>query len=101
MKINLKANIIIICLKLDEKFIKSRRHRDRFLTSHSVWLDEPMNDCNTTILFFRAAEKSSEITGVNKELIERFYIILKTLGSDYCYCTIFILKGIPLIHYPR
>lgn len=63
--------------------------QQRFRKDMGLLVDMPTqqggntNDGNTSRRFFRAAEKSSEITGVNKELIERFHIILETLGSGY------------------
>lgn len=41
------------------------------------------NDGNTARRFFRNAEKSAEITGIDKELVQRFHIILECLASGY------------------
>lgn len=41
------------------------------------------NDGNTARRFFKNCEKSSEITGVNLNLIKRFGTILKSMASGY------------------
>lgn len=41
------------------------------------------NDGNTVRAFFRNAEKSAEITGVNLELINRFRVILESLNCGF------------------
>lgn len=41
------------------------------------------NDGNTARTFFRNAKKSSEITGVNVELIERFHVLLETINCGF------------------
>lgn len=41
------------------------------------------NDGNTARVFFRNAEKSANITGININLIQRFHVILECLGSGY------------------
>ncbi|KAF2897853.1 hypothetical protein ILUMI_08324 [Ignelater luminosus] len=41
------------------------------------------NDGNTARKFFRNAEKSAEITGVNVKLIKRFYIILESINCGF------------------
>lgn len=41
------------------------------------------NDGNTARRFFRNAEKSAEITGIDKDLIHRFQVILECLASGY------------------
>lgn len=41
------------------------------------------NDGNTARRFFKNAEKSAEITGINLDLIQRFGVILSALSSGY------------------
>lgn len=41
------------------------------------------NDGNTARRFFEDCDKSSEITGVDKQLIYRFSVVLQTLSSGY------------------
>jgi len=41
------------------------------------------NDGNTARRFFKNADKSAEITGVNLDLIQRFGVILSVLSSGY------------------
>lgn len=44
---------------------------------------ENTNDGNTARRFFRNATQTADITGVNLELINRFHVILETLGSGF------------------
>ena len=41
------------------------------------------NDGNTALVFFNNEEKAAQITGINVELIKRFYILLETLSSGH------------------
>lgn len=41
------------------------------------------NNGNTARRFFKNAEKSAEITGINLDLIQRFGVILSVLSSGY------------------
>lgn len=41
------------------------------------------NDGNTARRFFRNSKQSSDITGINEELIRRFCVILETIASGY------------------
>ena len=41
------------------------------------------NDGNSARRFFRNAEKTAEITGVNLELIRRFHVILETISCGF------------------
>lgn len=68
---------------------KKKYIQDRFRKDLGILVDMPKqqtgntNDGNTARKFFRNPEKSSEITGVNLELIKRFHIILECLNSGY------------------
>lgn len=45
------------------------------------------NDGNTARIFFRNAEKTAKITGINLNLIQRFHVILECLASGYRLCS--------------
>lgn len=66
-----------------------KRIQDLFFKEMGLVVDRPKpgfgstNDGNTARRFFENPSKSSEITGVDKELISRFRIILLTISSGY------------------
>lgn len=63
--------------------------QDLFFKELGLVVDRPKpgfgstNDGNTARRFFENPSKSSEITGVNQELISRFRVILLTISSGY------------------
>lgn len=66
-----------------------RRIQEQFKLQLSLIVDRPKpgygstNDGNTARTFFRNAEVSSKITGVNVDIIKRFYVILQTISSGF------------------
>lgn len=68
---------------------KKKFLQEKFRSELGLLVDMPKqqtgntNDGNTARKFFRNAEKSAEITGVNVELIKRFHVILETINSGY------------------
>ena len=62
---------------------------DRCRKELGILVDQPKpgygttNTGNTARVFFRNAEKAADITGVDKEIIQRFHIILQTISSGY------------------
>lgn len=77
--------------KDNKEKVKSRKERIQrdFRNELGLLIDMPTqqagntNDGNTARRFFRNAEKTSEITGLNLELIKKFHIILETLGCGF------------------
>lgn len=71
-------------LKAKKKFII-----DKFRSETGMLLDTPKqgggntNDGNSARRFFKNTDISSRITGINKELIDRFSVILRTITCDY------------------
>lgn len=63
--------------------------QDKFYERLSLIVDKPKpgfgntNDGNVARKFFQNYEISSEVTGIDKELIHRFYIILQVLSSGF------------------
>lgn len=73
-----------------KKVADRKKHiQDRFRNEMGLLVDVPTqqagntNDRNTSRRFFRNTQKSSDITGINLELIERFHIILETLNCGF------------------
>lgn len=68
---------------------KKKQVQEKFKRELGLLVDMPnqqtgnTNDGNTARKFFRNAEKSSEVTGVNVELIKRFHIILECINSGF------------------
>jgi len=66
-----------------------KRIQSEFKAKMGLWVDKPKpgygstNDGNTARRFFSNPDLSSEITGVNKDLIYNFSIILRVLASGY------------------
>lgn len=62
---------------------------DKLRQELGILVDQPKpgygttNDGNTARIFFRNPELTSRITGLNKELIQRFGVILNTMSSGY------------------
>jgi len=54
------------------------------------------NDGNTARTFFRNDEVVSKITGVDKELLKRTYVILQTMASNRYIDVIRFKKGVPM-----
>lgn len=63
--------------------------QDKLKSDMGLLVDAPKqksgncNDGNTARRFFRNAEKSAAITGINVEIIKRFCVILECLGSGF------------------
>ena len=63
--------------------------QSRFKAEMGLLIDMPKqsygntNDGNTARRFFKEADKTSEITGINAELIRRFHTILVCIGSGF------------------
>ena len=75
-----------------EKDIVARRKQEiqtDFKRMLSLSVDKPKqrfgntNDGNTARRFFEHEEESARITGIDKNLIHRFHVILRTLSSGY------------------
>lgn len=77
----------------DEKYSLERRKRSiqqQFRVKLGLIIDKPRsggsgtsNDGNTARKFFKSSDISSEITGLNKEIIDRCGVILQCLASGY------------------
>lgn len=67
-----------------KKFMQSRfREQLGLLVDMPKQIAGNTNDGNTARKFFRNAEISAEITGLNIDLIKRFRILLEVISSDY------------------
>ena len=69
---------------------RKKEIQTNFWTEAGLIVDKPKsggsgntNDGNSARRFFKHPDVSSRITGVNKELIDRFAIILQTINSGY------------------
>lgn len=68
---------------------KKKIVQDKFRRELGLLVDMPRqhtgntNDGNTARKFFRNAEKSAEITGINVGLIKRFHVILECINSGF------------------
>jgi hypothetical protein len=80
------------CRKPEEKQSVTNRKKciiDKFRSETGLLLDTPKQGGGNTIngnsdrRFFKDAAVASSITGVDQNLIERFYIILRTLSCGY------------------
>lgn len=69
--------------------LKKKDVQEKFRRELGILVDMPKqqagntNDGNTARIFFRNAEKSSEITGVNCNLIKRLHVILQCINSGF------------------
>jgi hypothetical protein len=92
---NVVSLILRFCYKVSAKMKKYRSRVDLFLNREYSWLDKqikvirespkstPPKDGNTVRRFFKEFDKSSQITGINKDLIYRFGVILSALSSGF------------------
>lgn len=68
---------------------RKKKIQDRFRNEMGLLVDMPKqktgntNDGNTARRFFKEAEKTSDITGINVDLIKRFRVILICINSGY------------------
>lgn len=75
----------------DKEVVKNRKLeiQQKFKEEMGLIIDRPKpgfgstNDGNTARRFFKNHETSASITGLNNELLKRFYVMLTTLASGY------------------
>jgi len=75
----------------DKLVVQARKSENQVQLREEMGLlvDKPIassgntNNCNTARLFFREPELASRITGVSKELIYKFSVILRVLTSGH------------------
>ena len=80
-----------IAQKVDKQLLENHKKyiQNQFKVKMNLIVDQPKqgagnsNDGNTARAFFSNEQKSSEVTGLDVEIIKRFHVILQTLSSGH------------------